>query len=218
MSTADPAGQATPSGAGRRRVVVFDLGGVLIDWDPRHLYRGLFDDADEMERFLAEVATPDWNRQQDAGRSWDEAIEVLAARHPDRRELIEAYRDRWPEMLGGEIPGTVAILGELKAAGVPVYALSNWSAETFPVAVERFPFLALFDAIVISGHVGAAKPDAAIFEHLVREHGIDPAEAVFVDDVPANIEAAARLGFHGLLFRDAPTLRADLEKLGLLQG
>src|SRR5512142_1960780 len=126
-------------------VVVFDLGGVLIDWDPRHLYRRLFDDPDEMEAFLEEVDLAEWNARRDAGGSWAEAIEELAAEHPERRELIEAFHRRWPETLAGEIPGTVRVLGELRDAGVRLLALSNWSAETFPVARERFAFLAWFE-------------------------------------------------------------------------
>jgi len=116
--------------------VVFDLGGVLVDWDPRYLYRQLFDDPDEMESFLAEVTTAEWNAHQDAGRSWAEAIELLVAEHPERRELIEAFHGRWPEMLAGEIRGTVDVLAELRAAGLRLVALSNWSAELFPVALE----------------------------------------------------------------------------------
>ena len=119
-------------------------------------------------------------------------------------------------MLGGAIAGTVEILADLHAAGVAVYALSNWSAETFPDARERFPFLDLFDGIVISGDVGVVKPEARIFEHLVRRYGIDPAEAVFIDDQPANVEAAERLGFVAIRFQDAPGLRRELERLGLV--
>ncbi len=196
--------------------VIFDLGGVLIDWDPRHLYRGLFDDEASMEAFLAQVTTPAWNLELDAGRPWAEAIATLVERHPERRELIEAFHRRWPEMMAGPIEGTVAILRQLRDAGVPVYALSNWSAETFPIAQERFPFLGWFDGIVISGEVGAAKPDAGIFEHLVVRHALDPSTAVFIDDSPVNVEAARRLGFVALRFVDADALRRDLVELGVL--
>jgi 2-haloacid dehalogenase len=196
--------------------VVFDLGGVLIDWDPRHLYRQLFDDADEMESFLAEVTTAEWNGHQDAGRPWAEAIEILVAEYPERRELIEAFHRRWPEMLGGEIPGTLDVLAELRAAGVRLLALSNWSAEMFPVALERFDFLAWFEGIVISGDVGVNKPDRRIFEHLAERFGIEPASAVFVDDSVANIDAATDLGFRAIKFTDAAALRQALVQLGLL--
>ena len=196
--------------------VVFDLGGVLIKWDPRHLYRKLFDAPDEMESFLAEVTTADWNAQQDAGRPWAEAVETLVAEHPERRELIEAFHLRWPEMLSGEIPGTVDVLSELRAAGIRLVALSNWSAEMFPVALERFDFLSWFEGIVISGEVGVNKPDPRIFEHLVGRFGIEPAESLFIDDSPANIDAARALGFRAIQFTDAAELRRELVRLGLL--
>ena len=189
---------------------------MLIDWDPRHLYRQLFDDADEMELFLAEVTTPEWNGYQDAGRPWAEGIELLAASHPDRRELIEAFHQRWPEMLAGELTETVDVLTELRAAGVRLVALSNWSAETFPVALERFDFLGWFEGIVISGDVGVNKPDRRIFEHLVQRFGIEPDEAVFVDDSAANVDAAIGLGFHAIQFTGAAALRLALVRLGLL--
>jgi 2-haloacid dehalogenase len=196
--------------------VVFDLGGVLIDWDPRYLYRKLFDDPDEMESFLAEVTTAEWNAHQDAGRSWTEAIELLATEHPERRDLIEAFHRRWPEMLAGEIRGTVDVLAELRAAGLRLVALSNWSAELFPVARERFDFLAWFEGILISGEVGVNKPDRQIFEHLVERFGIEPATALFIDDSSANVATAAALGFRAIHFTDALALRLELVRLGLL--
>ncbi len=188
----------------RPTTVVFDLGGVLIDWDPRHLYRQLFDDPGEMESFLAEVTTTEWNAHQDAGRPWAEAIELLVATYPERRELIEAFHRRWPEMLAGEIQGTVDVLGELRTTGVRLVALSNWSAEMFPVARERFGFLAWFEGIVISGDVGVNKPDRRIFEHLVERFGIEPAAALFIDDSPANVDAARAMGFRAIRFTDPP--------------
>jgi 2-haloacid dehalogenase len=196
--------------------VVFDLGGVLIDWDPRHLYRQLFEDPDEMESFLAEVTTAEWNGHQDAGRPWAEAIEILVAEYPERRELIEAFHRRWPEMLAGEIPGTVDVLAELGTAGVRLVALSNWSAEMFPVALERFEFLASFEGIVISGEIGVNKPDRRIFEHLTQRFGIGPEDAVFVDDSAANVDAATDFGFCAIQFTDATALRLALVRLGLL--
>jgi len=204
-------------GVARPTTVVFDLGGVLIDWDPRYLYRQLFDDPDAMESFLAEVTTAEWNAHQDAGRPWAEAIELLVAEHPERRELIEAFHGRWPEMLAGEIPGTVHVLAELRAAGVRLVALSNWSAEMFPIARERFDFLAWFEGIVISGDVGVNKPDRRIFELLIDRFGIEPAAALFIDDSSANVEAATALGFHAIQFTDPTALRVELVRLGLLR-
>jgi len=202
----------------RPTTVTFDLGGVLIDWDPRYLYRQLFDDDTEMERFLAEVTTQEWNAAQDAGRSWSEAVEVLTAEFPDHRDLIEAYHTRWPEMLGDAIHGTVAILDELRGRGVRLFALSNWSAETFPIAMQRYPFLGWFDGIVISGEVKAAKPDVRIFRALIDRHEIQPAETVFVDDNEPNVTAATEMGFIALRFHDADRLRSDLTRLGLLEA
>jgi 2-haloacid dehalogenase len=196
--------------------VVFDLGGVLIDWDPRYLYRRLFDDEAEMERFLAEVCTPEWNAQQDAGRTWAEAVETLAAEHPAQRELIAAYDSRWHETLGGPIDATVAVLDELRAAGVPLLALSNWSAEKFPIARGRYEFLGWFDAIVVSGEVRLAKPDPRIFRHLLERHRLSPGATVFIDDTPANVAVAADLGMVAVPFRGAEALREDLVRLGLL--
>jgi len=196
--------------------VVFDLGGVLIDWDPRHLYRKLFADPDEMESFLAEVTTAEWNAHQDAGRPWADAVETLVAEYPERRELIEAFHRRWPEMLAGAIPGTVDVLTDLRATGIRLVALSNWSTEMFPIAQERFDFLAWFEGILISGEVGVNKPDRRIFEHLVERFAIDPAAALFVDDSLANIDAARAFGLGAIHFTDAHALRRDLIELALL--
>jgi 2-haloacid dehalogenase len=196
--------------------VVFDLGGVLVDWDPRYLYRQLFDDPDQMEVFLAEVTNAEWNAHQDAGRPWAAAIEILAAEYPEYRQLIEAFHRRWPEMLAGEIPGTVDVLAELRAARVRLLALSNWSAETFPIARDRFEFLTWFEGIVLSGDVGANKPDPAIYEHFIERFRVDPRAAIFIDDSSANVRAAKTFGFHTVLFTDAPTLRRTLVGFGLL--
>ena len=197
--------------------VIFDLGGVLIDWNPRYLYRKLFDGDDEaMERFLAEVTSPAWNAEQDAGRTWREAVDMLAASHPDRRDLIAAYDERWEETLGGAIEGTVDILAELREAGVRLAALSNWSAEKFPVARPRYPFLEWFETIVISGEVGVSKPDPRIFRHLLDVTGLAAEACVFVDDSVPNVQAAAALGMTAIHFMDPWSLRADLDGLALL--
>ncbi len=202
--------------AGRITAVVFDLGGVLIDWDPRHLYRRLFaGDEQAMEAFLANVCTPEWNARQDAGRPWEDGVAELVGLHPEQRDLIVAFHERWDEMLGGAIEGTVAILAELRAAGVPCYALSNWSAETFPVARQRFAFLTWFDGIVISGDLGTIKPDPAMFRALLDRHGLRPGGTAYVDDSAPNVAAAGRLGLVAILFRDPASLRRELAELGL---
>jgi len=195
--------------------VVFDLDGVLIDWNPRHLYRQLFDDAVAMERFLTEVCSLEWNERQDAGRPWQEAIRELVGRHPDQAEMITAYHERWPETLRGEMPETVEVLEQLKAMSLRLYALTNWSHETFPIARERFAFLECFDGIVVSGEERVVKPDPAIFRTLLTRYDIEPSRAVFIDDSPRNVAAAAGLGFHSVRFTDADQLRRDLAALGL---
>ena len=205
-----------PIAADRPTAVVFDLGGVLIDWNPRHLYRRLFDDEDEMERFLRDIVSPEWNLEQDRGRPFAEGIEQLTRAHPDRAELIEAFWSRWPEMLGEPFHETIALLGELCAAGVRLFALSNWSAETFAIGAPRFPFLADFEAVIVSGQERLVKPDPAIFRLLVDRHGLDPTRTVFVDDSPANVRAAAALGFRAIHFTDAALLREELVAMRLL--
>jgi 2-haloacid dehalogenase len=200
-----------------RSVAVFDLGGVLIDWNPRYLYRKLFagDDA-AMEHFLANVCTSSWNSQQDAGRSFAEGCALLKAQHPAQAKLIDAWFERHGEMLAGPIDGTVEILAELRARGIPLYALSNWSAETFPTALKRFEFLQWFDGILLSGEAKLVKPDGSFFRLFFNTFSIDPAQAVFVDDLRPNAEAAGELGMHAILFTDPPALRNELASLGLL--
>ncbi len=197
--------------------VIFDLGGVLIDWNPRYLYRQLIADEVVMEQFLADVCSPEWNARLDAGHSWADEIESLAARHPEQRELIVAYRARWSEMVAGAIDETVQVLAELRRRPVGLYALSNWSAETFPLARERFDFLGWFDGILLSGEIGICKPDPRIFRQLIERYGLEPARTVFVDDLLRNVEAADQQGMAALKFRNAAELRSELVSLGLLK-
>lgn len=197
--------------------IVFDLGGVLIDWNPRHLYRQLFGtDVAGMERFLAEVCTQAWNEKQDAGRSWEEAIAEATASHPKDTALIKAYHERWEDMLAGPIVDSVAVLDELRGSGIRLYALTNWSQHTFPVALARYPFLHWFEDIVVSGREGLIKPDPAIFKLLLSRFGLEASRSVFIDDAPKNIEAAAQLGYHAIQFCNARQLRRDLAVLGLI--
>jgi 2-haloacid dehalogenase len=200
--------------------VVFDLGGVLIDWNPRYVYRTIFDDEDAMERFLAEITTSEWNAQQDAGRSWEEAVRVLIAEHPEYEREIRAYHERWVEMLGGPIRESVDILADLRATNVRLFGLSNWSSETFAIArqLPEYEFLGWFDAVVISGDVRLVKPDPAIFRHLLEEYGLKPTHTIFVDDSPDNVDAARALRMLTIQFRDGSQLRADLKRYGLLDG
>jgi 2-haloacid dehalogenase len=199
-----------------RDIVIFDFGGVLVDWNPRHLYRRLFG-ADEagMERFLAEVCTPEWNLCQDAGRPWAEAVAMLVSQHPAQAELIRAYHERWVEMLAGPIDDSVTILRELDQAGHRLYGLTNWSHETFPLARARYSFFDWFDGIVVSGLEGIVKPDARLYVRLLERYDIDPARAVFIDDNLHNVQAAIALGIHGVHFQSPAELRRELAALGL---
>lgn len=203
----------------RPTCVVFDLGGVLVDWDPRHLYRRLLPDDDAVEAFLAEIGFDAWNHAMDAGgATWAEAVADHAARHPQRRELIEAYPARFLETLGGPIEGSVELLHELRATGVRLLALTNWSSETFALSREHLPFLDAFEDVLVSGDERVAKPDPAIFGLLVRRYGLDPERTGFVDDRQANVDAAAAHGLTALRFTDPGALRGDLVALGLLPG
>jgi 2-haloacid dehalogenase len=201
----------------QRSVAIFDLGGVLIEWNPRYLYRKLFrGDEAAMEHFLATVCTTAWNERQDAGRAFAEGTRELLPRHADKLDLIEAFGKRFDEMIPGAIDGSVEVLAQLKQRGVPLYALSNWSAETFPPQQERFPFLSWFDGIVISGFEGVIKPDPRIFRILCERYAVAPESAVFIDDVPRNALAASAVGIHGIHFRSPGQLREDLASLGML--
>lgn len=196
--------------------VVFDLGMVLIEWDPRHLYRKVFNDDAKMEWFLSEVCHNDWNLEQDRGRSFDDAVKEATARHPDHAAEIAMYRDRWMEMVPGAIPGSVAILEELHAKDVPLYAITNWNGDTFRATRSRFPFLSLFRDIVVSGDEKLIKPDAAIFQLLARRNKLNLADSLFIDDSLKNIKGAEAAGMQGHHFISPENLRADLVKRGIL--
>jgi 2-haloacid dehalogenase len=197
--------------------VLFDLGGVLVDWNPRYLYRPLFGgDAAAMEDFLARVCPPEWNHQMDEGKPFAQAVAERQRLFPEHAPLIAQWHEGWPQMLRDEIPGTVAILRELRDRSVRLFALTNWSAETFPVALARYPFLAWFEDIVVSGEVALAKPDPRIFELTISRTGLDPAATLFTDDSARNVEAARACGLRAELFTSPQRLRATLEAFGVL--
>jgi 2-haloacid dehalogenase len=203
--------------ASTRTTVIFDLGGVLIDWNPRYLFRKLFPgDEAGMEHFLAHVCNGHWNEQQDAGRTFADAVALLVLEHPDKEHLIRAYHERWIETLGGPLEETVAILTALRDRRVPLYALTNWSHETFPLAQPLFPFLDWFNGVVVSGREKLIKPDPRIYRLLLERYGVDPTAAVYIDDNARNAAAATELGLHGIHFTGAAALRRELETLGLL--
>jgi 2-haloacid dehalogenase len=195
--------------------VVFDLGGVLLDWDPRHLYRKLVDDPGELAGFLARICTSEWHHAHDLGVPILESCQALAREHPGHAELIMAWAERGEEMIAGQIDGTVEVLAELSQAGVRCLALSNMEAETFPLRRERFAFMRYFDGSVISGLEGVAKPDPAIFKLLLTRYQLDPARTAFIDDKPDNITAAKQAGLMAIRFADPGQLRGDLRALGL---
>lgn len=200
--------------------LVFDLGGMLIDWSPYHLYRKLLPDDAAIAAFIDEVGLGPWNHELDAGRAWAEAVAELSAEHPARRELIEAFHQRWIETLGDPIAVTVEVLRDVRDAGTRIIALTNWSGETFPIAraQERMAFLDWFEGIVVSGDEGIAKPDPRIFERLIERFALDPAAALYIDDMPYNVAAAEALGFRALHFISPEALRADLVSLGVLSA
>jgi len=197
--------------------VIFDLGNVLIGWDPRRLYRQLIEDEAQMEWFLREVCNSEWNEQQDAGRPWTEATASLRGRFPEHAELIDAYHLRWEETLIGAMEDSVALLAELRARGVRLLALTNWSQETFPVARQRFEFLQWFEGIVVSGEERLIKPDPRIYQRLLERYAVDPSTALYIDDSARNVAAAESLGMQGWWFRGADGLREQLIELELLQ-
>jgi len=196
--------------------VVFDLGMVLIQWDPRHLYRKLFSEPSRMEWFLREVCHGDWNLEQDRGRSWPDAIAEATSRHPEMAKEIRLYRERWMEMVPGAIEGSVQILESLHKQGVPLFAITNWNGETFRETQRRFGFLSLFRDIVVSGDEGIIKPDPEIFALLCRRNSLDPTRCLFIDDSLKNVKGAEAVGWQGHHFTAPEILRADLMARGLL--
>ena len=198
------------------RSVVFDVGGVLYDWHPRHLYRKLIDDPDRLEWFLANVVTLEWHFQHDEGRPCAETTAELIERFPDHRDLIAVYDERWLETVPGPIPGMIELVDELAAAGVPLYAITNFSHEFFPRFKATAPVFRHFGDIVVSGDERLVKPDPRIFDLAMRRFGLAPGEALFIDDRADNVAASEAAGFVGHVFMTAEPLRQRLQGLGLL--
>ena len=195
--------------------IIFDFGGVLVDWNPRHLYRGEFENDAAMEAFLDHIGWEEWNLQQDKGRSLAEATEVLQRQFPDYHSKIQLFYGQWDKMLKGEIPENVAVLQELKQK-YKLYGLTNWSAETFPIALERFSFFKFFDGIVVSGEEKLVKPDEKIFRLILDRYHLDPKSTLFIDDNRNNIDTAKNMGFSTIHVTDQTDLRKELHALGLL--
>jgi len=197
--------------------IIFDLGGVLIDWNPEYLYRKIFSDENEMKKFLQEVCTSDWNEEQDAGRTVAEAANVLVQKFPEQEQNIRAYYGRWHEMLGGTIEGTVEIFKKLKETNkYTIYALTNWSTETFPIAQERYEFLKWFDGIVVSGTEKIRKPFPQFYQLLLDRYNVKASEALFIDDNKRNIEAAKKLGIDTIHFTGPGEFQKEIEAKNIL--
>lgn len=202
---------------GALRAIIFDFGGVLLDWDPRNLYRRFFPEQPEaMEAFLAEINFSEWNAAQDGGRPLAEGVRELSSRFPQYAYLARAYHKYWEASINGPVPGSADILQRLKTRGFALYGLSNWSSETFPIARAKYEIFNLFDDIVISGEAGLIKPDPAIFTHLLRRIGRLPGECLFIDDSLPNVQCADRMGFAAVHFRNGEQLQSDLIARGVL--
>lgn len=197
--------------------IIFDLGGVLIDWNPEYVYREVFNgDQQKIDWFLNTICTHEWNVEQDAGRSIQKATELLVAQYPEYEEWIRIFYDRWEDMLGGTIPETVTLLNKLKQANNHrLYALTNWSAETFPVALQRYEFLQHFEGILVSGEEKTVKPFPKIYEILLERYQINPLLSVFIDDNLENVEVAKKFGIKGVHFKSTQQLREELTNLGV---
>ena len=209
-TTPDPAQPASAP-----TTVVFDIGNVLLRWDPRNLYRKVFADEARMEWFLREVCTTEWNIEQDRGRTWDEAVAHLVERHPDWEAEIRAFHERWHETVVGVFDDNVAVLEHLIRARIPIYAITNFSSDKFREAQGIYPFLKSFRGVVVSGDERLIKPDRAIFDLFLKRYGLEPAGCVFIDDSRANIETARGLGMRTIHYVEPMDVAAALREHGI---
>jgi len=196
--------------------IIFDLGGVLIDWNPEYVFREVIPNVERRKYFFENICTHDWNVEQDAGRPISVATQLLVDQHPEWEPEIRTYYDRWEDMLGGPIPETVELLRELRDRGEHrLLALTNWSGETFPIALARYDFLHWFEGIVVSGDEKTRKPFPGIYQTLLSRYKVEPAQAIFIDDGPKNIQGAENVGIRGLQFQDAGALRKTFMDWGV---
>lgn len=196
--------------------VIFDIGAVLVDWNPRYYYRNVIKDEAKIEKFLGEICTFEFNHTLDLGRPWADARAELMSKHPEYEDMIDGYWDNWLEMFSGPIHESVDILMDIKRRGYPVYALSNWNDVKFPIAQEVFPFLRLFDGRIVSGEVKLAKPDPLIYQLLLDTYKLNPRESLFIDDRLENVEAARALGIEAVQFISPRQLEMDLMQYGVI--
>ena len=193
--------------------IIFDFGGVLLDWNPRYLYKSYFNNDEEMEHFLADICNGEWNIRQDAGRPFAEAVKELQAKFPEYAEAIQMYDDDWEKMLKCELPGSIDLLKELKSMGYGIYGLTNWSAEKIGYAFANYSFFSLFDGIVFSGVEKVVKPDRKIYEILLERYSLKPGECVFIDDNQDNVDIAKVLGINAIRFDNIGNVKEHLETL-----
>ena len=199
------------------KALIFDFGGVLLEWDPRLVYQRFFNHPHEIEHFLTEINFTAWNAHQDKGRPFAQAVAELSGQFPQHAHLISAYLEHYEESITGSVPGTPTLLYRLKQAGYPLYGLSNWSAETFPMIRKKYPFFDLFDDIILSGAVKLLKPDPAIFHLTLGRIKRRPEECLLIDDSPANIASARELGLATVHFHSSQQLEQELHLLNLFQ-
>lgn len=193
--------------------IIFDFGGVLLDWNPRYLYKSYFNNDEEMEHFLADICNGEWNIKQDAGRPFAEAVKELQAKYPEYAEAIQMYDDDWEKMLKCELPESIDLLKELKSMGYGIYGLTNWSAEKIGYAFANYSFFSLFDGIVVSGVEKVVKPDRKIYEILLERYSLKPGECVFIDDSQDNVDMAKVLGINAIRFDNIGNVKEHLETL-----
>lgn len=196
--------------------IIFDFGGVVMDWDPRYFFKDHFNDDEKMEHFLKNIATDEWNAEQDRGRTLAEGTEIQVAKHPEWEKEIRAYYDNWTTMLKSDIPHNVEVLRKLEHSKYELFGLTNWSAETFPYALENYDFFNIFEGkIVVSGTEKLIKPDPAIWEVLLERYQIKAEESVFIDDNAKNIEVAKSLGFICIHIKEDTDLEKEMRDLGI---
>ena len=194
--------------------IIFDFGGVLLDWDPRYLYRKVFKTEEEIENFLQNICTTEWNAQMDAGKPFAEGVKELIAIHPEYAKEIQMYKDRWTEMISGQIDEGVSILKQVEASHqFKLFGLTNWSSETFPFAYNNYKFLEIFEGIVVSGEEKMKKPEKRIFHLLLERYHLTPEECIFIDDNQNNIDMANKLGIHGILCQDFAKVKEEISNL-----
>ena len=201
----------------KKTTIIFDLGGVLVDWNPAYVFDKLIEDEDKRKHFFANICTSEWNEEQDAGRTLEEATNMLVDQYPEWQEYIEAYYGRWEEMLGGPIEETVDIFRRLKASGqYKIYALTNWSAELFPIALNKYNFLHWFDGRLVSGEEKIRKPFPEFYQLLLDRFQIEKEEAIFIDDNLRNVESAEEFGIETIRFTSPAELEKALQEKGIL--